>query len=95
MLSTKHYLSNLAKSAPHYTQKTIKARKICSSFETWVSDVLTVQNSCLLAQHKAKPSPVNTVRSKIRCALSLLYADLVVSIEVAVAVCCCFTEFSC
>jgi hypothetical protein len=37
----------------------------------------------------------NTVRSESRCALRLRYVDLVVSIEVAVAVCCCFTVFSC
>jgi hypothetical protein len=36
-----------------------------------------------------------TVRSEIRCALRLRYVDLVVSVEVAVAVCCCFTVFSC
>jgi hypothetical protein len=36
----------------------------------------------------------NTVRSKIRCALRLRYVDLVVSIEVAVEVCCCFTVIS-
>jgi hypothetical protein len=36
-----------------------------------------------------------TVRSESRCALRLRYADLVVSIEVAVKVCCCFTVFSC
>jgi hypothetical protein len=35
------------------------------------------------------------VRSEIRCALRLRYVDLVVSIEVAVEVCCCFTVFSC
>jgi hypothetical protein len=32
-----------------------------------------------------------TVRSESRCALRLRYVDLVVSIEVAVEVCCCFT----
>jgi hypothetical protein len=36
-----------------------------------------------------------TARSESRCALRLQYADLVVSIEVAVEVCCCFTVFSC
>jgi hypothetical protein len=36
-----------------------------------------------------------TVRSESRCALRLRYVDLVVSIEVAVEVCCCFTVFSC
>jgi hypothetical protein len=36
----------------------------------------------------------NTVRSESRCALRLRYVDLVVSIEVAVEVCCCFTVFS-
>jgi hypothetical protein len=35
-----------------------------------------------------------TVRSESRCALRLRYVELVVSIEVAVAVCCCFTVFS-
>jgi hypothetical protein len=33
-----------------------------------------------------------TVRSESRCALRLRYVDLVVSTEVAVAVCCCFNE---
>jgi hypothetical protein len=36
-----------------------------------------------------------TVSSESRCAVRLRYVDLVVSIEVAVAVCCCFTAFSC
>jgi hypothetical protein len=36
----------------------------------------------------------NAVRSESRCALRLRYVDLVVSIEVAVEVCCCFTVFS-
>jgi hypothetical protein len=36
----------------------------------------------------------NTVLSESRCALKLRYVDLVVSIEVAVEVCCCFTVFS-
>jgi hypothetical protein len=36
-----------------------------------------------------------TVRSEGRCALWLRYVDLVVSIEIAVEVCCCFTVFSC
>jgi hypothetical protein len=40
------------------------------------------------------PMP-NTVRSESRCSLRLRYVDFVVSIEVAVAVCCCFTVFSC
>jgi hypothetical protein len=38
---------------------------------------------------------VNTVRSESRYALRLRHVDLVVSIEVAVEVCCCFTVFSC
>jgi hypothetical protein len=38
---------------------------------------------------------VHTVRSESRCALKLWYVDLVVSIEFAVEVCCCFTAFSC
>jgi hypothetical protein len=37
----------------------------------------------------------NTVRSESHCALRLRYVDLVVSIEVAVGVCCCFTVFGC
>jgi hypothetical protein len=36
-----------------------------------------------------------TMRSESRCALRLQCVDLVVSIEVAVEVCCCFTVFSC
>jgi hypothetical protein len=36
----------------------------------------------------------NTVRSGSCCALRLWYVHLVVSIEVAVAVCCCFTVFT-
>jgi hypothetical protein len=35
-----------------------------------------------------------TVCSESRCALRLRYVDLVVSIEVAVEVCCCFTVLS-
>jgi hypothetical protein len=37
----------------------------------------------------------NIVCSESRGALRLRYVDLVVSIEVAVEVCCCFTVFSC
>jgi hypothetical protein len=37
----------------------------------------------------------STLRSESRCTLRLLYVDLVVSNEVAVEVCCCFTVFSC
>jgi hypothetical protein len=37
----------------------------------------------------------STVRSESRCALRLRYVDLAVSTEVAVAVCCCLTVFSC
>jgi hypothetical protein len=37
----------------------------------------------------------DTVRSESRYALRLRYVDLVVSMEVAVEVCCCFTVFSC
>jgi hypothetical protein len=37
----------------------------------------------------------NTVRSERRCVLRLGYVHLVVSIEVAVEVCCCLTVFSC
>jgi hypothetical protein len=36
-----------------------------------------------------------TVRSESRCALRLRHVDIVVSFEVAVEVCCCFTVFSC
>jgi hypothetical protein len=36
-----------------------------------------------------------TVRSKSHCVLGLRHVDLVVCIEVAVEVCCCFTVLSC
>jgi hypothetical protein len=36
-----------------------------------------------------------TVCPERRCALRLRYVDLIVSIEVAIEVCCCFTVFSC
>jgi hypothetical protein len=36
-----------------------------------------------------------TVLSESHCTLRLRYLDLVVSIEDAVEVCCCFTVFSC
>jgi hypothetical protein len=42
-----------------------------------------------------QPSEDATVRSESRCALRLRYVDLVVSIGVAVEVCCCFTVCSC
>jgi hypothetical protein len=38
---------------------------------------------------------IYTVRSESRCALRLRYLDLIVSIEVAVEVCCRFSVFSC
>jgi hypothetical protein len=37
----------------------------------------------------------STVRSESYCVLRLWYVDLVVSIEAAAEVCCCFTVFSC
>jgi hypothetical protein len=37
----------------------------------------------------------NIVRSESPCALRLRYVDLVVSVEVAIDVCCCFTVFGC
>jgi hypothetical protein len=43
----------------------------------------------------SQPYEDATVRSESRCALRLRYVGLVVSIEVAVAVCCCLTVFSC
>jgi hypothetical protein len=46
-------------------------------------------------QYNKKTGNVCTVRSEIRCALRLRYVHLVVSIEVAVEVCCCFSVFSC
>jgi hypothetical protein len=36
-----------------------------------------------------------TVHSESHCARRLQYVDLVVSIEVAIEMCCCFTVFSC
>jgi hypothetical protein len=43
------------------------------------------------ALHK---TTLGTMLSESRCALRLRHVDLVVSIEVAVEVCCCFTVFS-
>jgi hypothetical protein len=37
----------------------------------------------------------NTMRSESRCALRLRYVDLVVSVEVAVEVCCCCVPLHC
>jgi hypothetical protein len=37
----------------------------------------------------------STVHSESCCALRLRYVDMVVSIEVAVKVCCCFAVLSC
>jgi hypothetical protein len=37
----------------------------------------------------------HTVRLESCCALRLWYVDLVVNVEVAVEMCCCFTVFSC
>jgi hypothetical protein len=61
---------------------------------------MLVMNCILLSAHvgwyfnfKNMHDMNNTVRSESRCALGLRYVDLVVSIEVAVAVCCCFIVF--
>jgi hypothetical protein len=43
---------------------------------------------------KKKDAAVCTVHSESCCALRIQYVDVVVSIEVAVEVCCCFTVFS-
>jgi hypothetical protein len=51
-----------------------------------------VWNVCMIVD---KVILLNTARSESRCALSIRYVDLVVSTEVTVAVCCCFTVFSC
>jgi hypothetical protein len=48
-----------------------------------------------LRDRTAPARQLYTKRSESRCALRLRYVDLVVSIEVAVEVCCCFTVFSC
>jgi hypothetical protein len=48
-----------------------------------------------LILHGSKSFNSSTVRSESSCALRLRYVDLVVSIEAAVEVCCCFTVFSC
>jgi hypothetical protein len=52
------------------------------------------KNSASEGRYRLKISSYSTVRSEISCALTLRYVDLVVSIEVAVEVCCCFTVFS-
>jgi hypothetical protein len=36
----------------------------------------------------------STVRSECRCKLRVRYVDMIISIDVAVTVCCCFTVFS-
>jgi hypothetical protein len=51
-------------------------------------------NRCVIRQF-LRGHKHNIVCSESRCALRLGYVDLVVSIEVAVEVCCCFTVFSC
>jgi hypothetical protein len=51
---------------------------------------------CILMRHAVQhPSYVCTVRSESSCAHRLRYVDFVVSIEVVVEVCCCFTVFIC
>jgi hypothetical protein len=42
-----------------------------------------------------KADVLNTACLESRCALRLWYVDLVVSVEVPIEVCCCFTVFSC
>jgi hypothetical protein len=60
----------------------------------WLFTAAKMLNLFLLPEYSL-PLYHNTVRSESRCALRLRYVDLVVSIEVAVEVCCCFTVFSC
>jgi hypothetical protein len=51
--------------------------------------------SSAIQRFLGKLTELNTVvRSESRCALRLQYVDLIVSIEVAIEVCCCFTVFS-
>jgi hypothetical protein len=53
--------------------------------------------SIMFVRNQTSPLPLihNTVRSESRCALRLWYVDLVISVEVSVEVCCCFTVLSC
>jgi hypothetical protein len=57
--------------------------------------ILTAFPLQLVCMNAPECYDIRTVRSESRCALRLRYVDLVVSIEVAVEVCCCFTVFSC
>jgi hypothetical protein len=54
-----------------------------------------VESAVRIVEVQGVKDYVTTVRSEGRCAFRLRYVDLVVSIEVAVEVCCCFTVFSC
>jgi hypothetical protein len=63
-----------------------RVKELARHFEEKYVSIVFVRNQTL---------PHYTVLSESCCTLRLLYVDLVVSIEVAVEVCCCFTVFSC
>jgi hypothetical protein len=56
--------------------------------------IQTLQYTLGIPEH-CQEAGFYTVRSESRCALRLRYVDMVVSIEVVVEVCRCFTVFSC
>jgi hypothetical protein len=69
--------------------------------DTWdavgflIASPLIMTHAGLFVLHNSYFSSCSAVRSESRCALRLRCVDLVVSIEVAVEVCCCFTVFRC
>jgi hypothetical protein len=71
-----------------------RATKVKDAATTWGTKQRDYRNEYITDKIWTKWTS-NTVRSESRCALMLRYVDLVVSIEVAVAVSCCFTVFSC
>jgi hypothetical protein len=68
-----------------------------TEFNDWLKRWTRLISPCLTYINFRISMVYYTLRSESRCALRLRYVDLVVSIEGAVEVCCCFTVrvFSC
>jgi hypothetical protein len=69
-------------------------RNVCT-YNSDVGESPTSKNTTFTTGREFEIKQSGTVSSESRCALRLPYVDLVVSIEAAAELCCCFTVFSC
>jgi hypothetical protein len=79
-------MSQISSTLPYYLSTFHRRRRYYTAIKALTSTV---------AISSYQNSREGTVRSESRSALSLRYVDLVVIIDVIVAVCCCFIALSC